>query len=182
MPMCPGVRGDARVTADAASPVDRALQSAVLEVEAQASDIGWDQPSRLFALVRTDELAAAEPELAAELGIHDGSAQLLTPVEQELDEHRGPLEELLGRITWPPAVEGALAVVERVVLPPEVEDQVPDSPTEAAQFAVGHAQREDVRIAAGVLRTGESHCVLRLRSHDSDDALLHEALRETLEP
>lgn len=179
------------MTADDASPVDLALQSAVLEVEAQASYSGWDQPSRLFALVRTDELAAAEPELAAELGIHDGSAQLLTPVEQELDEHGEPLEELLGRITWPEAVEGALAVVERVVLPPEAEDQVPDNPTEAAQFAVGHAQREDVRITAGVLRTGESHCVLRLRSHDSDDALLHggdvvpglvEALRETLEP
>lgn len=167
-----------------------ALRSAVVEVEAHASDSGWDQASRLFALVRTAELAAAEPELAVELGIHDNTAQLLTPVEQELDQHHGPLEELLGRITWPEAVEGALAVVERVVLPPEAEQQVPDDPVAASAFAAAHASHEDVRIAVGVLRTGESHCVLRLRSHDSDDALVHGgdlvpglvlALRETLE-
>lgn len=177
------------------SSLARALRIAVVEVEAQASDSGWDQPSRLFALVRTAELAAAEPELAAELGLHDNSSQLLTAVEQELDQetgqHTGLLEEMLARITWPEAVEGALAVVERVVLPPEVEAQVPDDPDAATQFAIGHDRREDVRIAAGVLRTGESHCVLRLRSHDSDEALVHghdvvpglvEALRETLEP
>lgn len=167
-----------------------ALRIAVLEVEADASDSGWDQPARLFALVATDELAAAEPELAAELGIHDSSAALFTPVEQELDEPDEPLEHLLRRITWPEAVEGALAVVERVVLPPEVEGQVPDEPGAASAFAGRHEQREDVRIAAGVLRSGASHCVLRLRSRDSDDALVQggdvvpglvEALRETLE-
>ncbi len=162
----------------------------MVEVEAHASESGWDQPSRLFALVRTAELAAAEPELAVELGIHDNTAHLLTPVEQELDQHDEPLEQLLARITWPEAVEGALAVVERIVLPPEVEGQVPNDPVEASAFAAGHAQHEDVRIAAGVLRTGESHCVLRLRSHDDDQHLMHGrdlvpglvlALRETLE-
>ncbi len=162
----------------------------MVEVEAHASESGWDQPARLFALVRTAELAAAEPELAVELGIHDNTAHLLTPVEQELDQHDEPLEQLLARITWPEAVEGALAVVERIVLPPEVEGQVPNDPGEASAFAAGHAQHEDVRIAAGVLRTGESHCVLRLRSHDDDDQLMHGrdlvpglvlALRETLE-
>lgn len=159
-------------------------------MESYASDSGWDQPSRLFALVRTAELAAAEPELAVELGIHENTAQLLTPVEQELDQHDEPLEQLLARITWPEAVEGALVVVERVVLPPEAEQQVPDDPVAASAFAASHAQHEDVRIAAGVLRTGESHCVLRLRSHDDDDQLMHGrdlvpglvlALRETLE-
>jgi hypothetical protein len=48
-----------------------------------------------------------------------------------------------------------------------------------------------VRIAAGVLRGGEVHCVLRMRSHDDDNSLLHgpdlvpglvAALRGTLEP
>ncbi len=167
-----------------------ALRIAVVEVEAQASDSGWDQPSRLFALVRTTELAAAEPELAAELGIHDNSAALFTPVEQDLEHHNEPVEELLAGITWPEEVDGALVVIERVVLPPEAEEQVPDEPAAASAFAVTHARREDVRIAAGVLRSGESHCVLRLRSHDSDDALMHggevvprlvQALRETLE-
>ena len=172
---------------------DRAvgLRSVVAEVERHASVAGWDAPSRLFALVRTTDLAAAEPALAAELGILDDAAELYTPVEQELEEHSGSLEELLGRITWPDAVEGALAVVERVVLPPEAEVDVPDDPGAAAEYAAGHVASEDVRIAVGVLRSGEAHCVLRMRSHDSDDAVLHGpdvvpglvlALRETLEP
>ncbi|MGI8577481.1 MAG: PPA1309 family protein [Nocardioidaceae bacterium] len=165
------------------------LRIAVVEVESYASETGWDQPARLFALVRTDELAIAEPELAAELGV-GGHAELFTPVEQELAEPGGSLEQLLGRITWPEAVEGALAVVERVVLPPEAEDQMPDDPVAATDFAARHQDREDVRIAVGVLRSGESHCVVRMRAHDSVDELLHgsdvvpgliEALRETLE-
>ncbi|HEY7043700.1 MAG TPA: PPA1309 family protein [Nocardioidaceae bacterium] len=167
------------------------LRVAVVEVERHTSEAGWDQAARLFALVRTVDLAAAEPELAAELGINDGTADLFTPIEQELDEHTGSLEELLGRITWPETVDGALAVVERLVLPPDAEEAVPDDPGKAAEFAAGHHARQDVRMAAGVLRSGEAHCVLRVRSHDSDDALLHgpdvvpglvSALRETLEP
>jgi hypothetical protein len=139
--------------------------------------------------VPTEELAAAEPELAAELGISDGSADLYTPVEQELDEHAGSLEALLEQITWPSSVAGALAVVERLVLPPEAEESVPDDPTAAGAYAETHPAREDVRIAVGALRGGQTHCVVRLRSHDSDDALIHgpdlvpglvRALHETL--
>jgi hypothetical protein len=165
------------------------LRVAVVEVERYASAAGWDQPSRLYALVPTLELAAAEPELAAELGISDGSADVFTPVEQELDEHDGSLEQLLGRIMWPDSVSGALAVVERVVLPLDAETTVPDDPGAASDYAAAHPQREEVRIAVGVLRSGETHCVLRLRSHDDDDALIHgpdvvpglvDALRETL--
>lgn len=166
------------------------LRVAVVEVERHASQAGWDQRARLFALVRTADLAVAEPDLAVELGIGDGMVELFTPVEQELDDHADTLEELLSRIVWPDTVEGSLAVVERLVLPPDVEEAVPDDPMAAAEFAAAHDAREDVRIAAGVLRSGESHCVLRLRSHDSDAALLHgpdvvpgliAALRETLE-
>ncbi len=165
------------------------LRRAVVEAEGHASEAGWDQPGRLFALVLTAELAEAEPELAAELGASDGTASLFTLVEQELEDQAESLEELLGRISWPETVAGTLAVVERVVLPPEVEDDVPDDPEAAAQFAAEHPQREDVRIAVAVLRTGETHCVVRMRAHDSDDALLHGtdivptlvlALRETL--
>lgn len=165
------------------------LRIAVVEVERHASDAGWDQPSRLYALVPTVELAAAEPELAAELGISDGTGERFTPVEQELDEYSGTLEELLGGIAWPESVAGALAVVERVVLPPEAEDAVPDDVDEASSFAAEHPDREDVRIAVGVLRGGLAHCVVRLRSHDDDNAVIHgpdvvpglvEALRETL--
>jgi hypothetical protein len=162
----------------------------VVEVEQHASGSGWDQPARLFALVPTVELAAAEPALAAQLGIDDATHTPLTPVEQDLDEVRSSLEELLLGIVWPQAVVGALAVVERVVLPPEVEATVPDDPDEAARYAAEHEAREEVRIAVGVLRDGESHCVVRMRSHDRDEDLIHgaavvpdlvEALRETLE-
>jgi len=166
------------------------LRVAVVEVERHASQSGWDQPSRLFALVPTVDLAAAEPELAAELGISDGSQDRYTAVEQELDEHSGALEDLLGRIMWPDGVVGAMAVVERVVLPPEAEAEVPDDASAAATYAADHPDRDDVRIAVGVLRTGQAHCVLRMRSHDDDNALIHgpdlvpglvSALRETLE-
>jgi hypothetical protein len=166
-----------------------ALQAAVVEVEQHASGSGWDQPARLFALVPTVELAAAEPALAAQLGITTGTHPPLTPVEQELDDLPQSLEELLMGIVWPDAVVGALAVLERVVLPPEAEAAVPSDPEEAARFAAEHAEREDVRIAVGVLRSGESHCVVRMRSHDRDDELIHgaavvpdlvEVLRETL--
>jgi hypothetical protein len=96
---------------------------------------------------------------------------------------------MLGRITWPETVAGALAVVERVVLPPGAEEEIPDDEGDASSYASEHPEREDVRIAVGVLRSGHSHCVLRLRSHDDDQAVIHgpdvvpalvDALRETL--
>jgi hypothetical protein len=178
------------VTSEELSPLGVELRVSVVTAERHCSDAGWDQPARLFALVRTEELVTAEPELAAELGVAGGDPDLFTPVEQELDDPSQPLEELLGRIMWPDAVEGVLAVMERVVLPPEVEAEVPDDPGSARAFAAGHPARDDVRIAAGVLRSGEAHCVLRMRAHDDDNALLHgpdlvpglvAALRETLE-
>lgn len=175
---------------EALSELALGLRMAVVEVERHASESGWDQAARLFALVRSADLAIAEPELAAELGISTAAGVPFTPVEQELDDRAGSLEDLLGRIAWPETVDGAMAVVERVVLPPEAEEAVPDDPMAAAHFAAHHDAREEVRIAAGVLRSGEAHVVLRMRSHDSDDALLHgpdlvpglvRALRETLE-
>lgn len=167
------------------------LRSVVLEVERHVSDEGWDQPGRLFALVPTAELVAAEPALAGELGIGDGPVEGLTPVEQEVeDEHAAALERLLPQIGWPESVSGAAVVLERVVLPPEVEQAMPAGPDEAAAFAAGHPSREEVRLVVGVLRSGEAHCVLRLRSHDSDDQLVQgadlvpglvSALRQTLD-
>jgi hypothetical protein len=168
-----------------------ALRSVVIEVESHLSAAGWDAPAHLFALVRTRELAAAEPELSVELGIVNGSATRFTPVEQELDDQTEPVEQLLARISWPDTVEGVVVVVERVVLPPEAEADVPRDPDAATEYAAAHAAREDVRIAVGALRTGERHCVVRLRSHDFDEALVQgadvvpalvAAVRETLEP
>lgn len=166
------------------------LREAVLEVEHYVSDDGWDQTGRLFALVPTGELLEAEPELAIELGVHSNTHEALTPVEQEIDGEVRSLEELLGRIAWPSSVIGVVAVVERLVLPPAAENEVPEEQARAMAYAAEHPEREDVRIAAGVLRVGQAHCVLRLRSHDDEDHLVQgpdlvpgllAALRETLE-
>ena len=42
-----------------------ALLSVVTEVEAHVAEAGWDQPLQLFALVDTEELLRAEPQLAS---------------------------------------------------------------------------------------------------------------------
>src|SRR4051812_22376248 len=154
-------------------PKALALRTVVVEVEDHVATDGWDQSGRLFALVSTSQLLEAEPELASELGVHAESIETLTPVEQEVDADAGSLEELLGHIGWPPTVVGVVAAVERVVLPPKVEEDVPEALDAAAAFAAEHPDREDVRIVAGILRSGEAHCVLRLRSHDDEDHLVH---------
>ncbi|RJK98093.1 PPA1309 family protein [Vallicoccus soli] len=145
------------------------LTRAVVELEQHVAAGGWDQPVRLFALVPTAELLAAQPDLADQLG---GDALLLdpghlTPVEQEVPAHDG-LEELLAGIVWPPEVAGTAVAVERLVLPPDAEGALPDDPAAAAAFAAGHPGRQEVRLAVGVLRDGSRECAVRLRSADRD--------------
>jgi hypothetical protein len=53
-------------------------------------------------------------------------------------------------------------------VPPEAEADLPTDPAEALAALAAHPDREDVRMAVGVLRTGESWCALRSRSHDDD--------------
>ena len=122
-------------SADGPTAPPGALEAAVTEVEHYVSEEGWDQSGRLFALVATDELVEAQPDLAIELGVHESTAELLTPVEQEIDQNVRSLEELLTRIAWPSTVAGVVAVVERVVLPPEVERDVPTSRTSSQRLS-----------------------------------------------
>jgi hypothetical protein len=146
---------------------DEGLAHAVLEIERHAAEAGWDQPARLFALVETAGLVAREPHLADNLG--DAP---LTPIEQEGLAPERPLEEQLTAITWPETVHGCAALVERVVLPPDVEAQVPDQSGLAAAYASEHPDRQEVRIVAAATRTGASYCALRLRAHDEDESVL----------
>jgi hypothetical protein len=147
--------------------VDRVLAAAVREIEAHAAEAGWDQPSRLYALVPTADLLAREPGLAAAMGIDAASAAgSLTPVEQDHTPVDQSLEEVLGSIMWPAEVFGCAAVVERLVLPPEADDEIPDDPQAAEEFAASHPDRQEVRIVAAATREGATYCALRFRSHD----------------
>lgn len=171
------------------SDTDPALAAAVLELETHASEQGWDRPATLYALVDTAALAAKEPALAALMGLDDFSAAgSLTPVEQE--QLTRPLEEVLPTISWPGEVAGCAAVVERLVLPPGVDDDIPEEPAAAEEFARNHPGRQEVRMVVGVTRAGASYCALRLRDHDEPESVvagddlvpqLVELLRGTLE-
>jgi hypothetical protein len=153
--------------------VDPALAAAVLEIETHISAAGWDQPASLYALVDTASLVAAEPALAAAMGLDAASAEgSLTPVEQEQLSPEQPFEEALGSVSWPPGVAGCAAVVERLVLPPDVDAEIPDDPAAAEEFAREHPDRQEVRIVAGVTRAGATYCALRLRAHDDDQSVV----------
>ena len=167
-----------------------ALATAVLEIEAHAALDGWDQKSRLYALVETASLVEREPALASSMGLDEASAEgSFTPIEQELDATT-PFETVLASIVWPGTVHGAAAVVERLVLPPSADGQIPADPAAAQAFAAEHPDRQEVRIVAGVTRVGETYCALRLRAHDDEQSVvggnelvpeLVELLRATLE-
>jgi len=152
---------------------DPALASVVLELEKHHASAGWDQPARLYALVDTARFVAAEPALAAQLGLDDSREQgSLTPVEQEELPTTERLEDVLDTIAWPASVAGCAVVVERLVLPPAADGQVPDDPDAAEEFAREHPDRQEVRIVAGTTRDGSAYCALRLRSEDDDAAVM----------
>lgn len=153
--------------------VDPALASAVLEIESHIATGGWDQPARLYALVDTAQLVAKEPALASAMGLDASSEQgSLTAVEQDQLSADRPLEGVLESIVWPPDVAGCAAVVERLVLPPDADAQIPEDPAAAEEFAREHPDRQEVRIVAGATRGGSTYCALRLRAHDDDQSVV----------
>ena len=142
-----------------------ALGRCAISTERHIAGAGWDQPTRLFALVPTAQLLAAEPQLAASLGAEEASDGL-TAIEQEDLPAADTIEELLAQLAWPEAVVGAALCVERLVVPPEAEQDLPTDPQEAL---ADHPDRADVRLLVAVDREGGSVCLLRQRNHDSDD-------------
>ncbi|HET7305115.1 MAG TPA: PPA1309 family protein [Segeticoccus sp.] len=149
------------------APVDPLLVAAV-DTERHVALAGWDQSPRLFALVRTATLAEREPQLRAQLG-ETVSPDGYTAIEQENLPDTSNLESMLGRLAWPEEVDGAALSVERIVVPPEAERDLPDDPDAAMQRLSEHPDRQDVRLLVAVLRGGDSTCLLRQRAHDSDD-------------
>ena len=152
--------------------VDPALAAAVLEIEDHVAGSGWDQPARLYSLVETARIVAHEPDLAHAMGLDEAAAAgSLTPVEQELRPD-DPIEQVLQSISWPDGVSGCAAVVERLVLPPDADAQLPDDAAAAERFAREHPGRHEVRIVAGATRAGSTYCALRLREHDDDQSMV----------
>jgi hypothetical protein len=148
-------------------PIFSALVTSALETERHVAAAGWDQPPRLFALVRTAGLLEQEPHLQAQLGQDEEDG--LTAIEQEGLPDSSSLESLLAQLAWPQEVEGVALAVERLVVPPEAERDLPEDPGQAAEALAAHPDRKDVRLLVAVLRDGESACLLRQRDHDTDD-------------
>ncbi|HEX5533856.1 MAG TPA: PPA1309 family protein [Actinomycetales bacterium] len=173
------------------TPLDRAVR----ELERHVARGGWDGPVRVFALVKTAQALQRDPSLRDELPFDllasaDADPEHITSVEQEDLPDAGSVEELLAQLGWGPAVDGAAIVCERIVVPPEVEVDMPEDPVEAVQYLMDHPQREDVRLAVGVLRDGSTSCAIRTRSQDDDFSVgsgpdlapgVAAALRATLE-
>jgi hypothetical protein len=180
---------DGRVT-NQSQPVTDPLSIAALDTERHVAAAGWDQNPRLFALVPTADLVEREPHLRVQLRGADLAEGALSAVEQEDLPRTSSLETLLGRLSWPEAVVGAALAVERIVVPPEAERDLPEQPEAAVDALASHPQRRDVRLLVAVLRDGQSRCLLRQRAHDRDDqvamgddiapGLVH-ALKATLE-
>jgi hypothetical protein len=160
----------------AADPLTRA----VLEIDAYAAGLGWDRPARLFALVDTAGLRAQEPDLAAQLGIDEHTADGLTPVEQDELPAGQPLDEFLATIAWPGVIAGCALTVERLMLPPSAEASMPDHLKDTAgaddaalaAWVAVHPERQEVRMTVAVLRDGARESALRLRSKDAPTEVL----------
>jgi hypothetical protein len=146
---------------------------AVLELEHHVSAAGWDGPLRLFALIRTAGALAADPDLANRLPDDVVAAahvdpEHLTAVEQDELPAIEDLEGLLHTIAWPASVDGAAVVVERLVLPTEAEATMPQDAEAAKAWVAAHPQRQELRLAAAVLRDGTNGCAVRSRGLDVD--------------
>lgn len=156
------------------SPRQQAVTVVVRELERHAAKTGgWDGPVRLFALIRTADAVRRDEGLADRLPVDVLEAALvdpehLTAIEQEDLPEAPSLGDLLAGIAWPESVDGAAIVLERSVVPTEVEADLPDDEEAAARLLADHPARQDLRMAAAVLRDGTGSCAVRSRANDHD--------------
>lgn len=178
------------------SPRQQAVTVVVRELERHAAKTGgWDGPVRLFALIRTADAVRRDEGLADRLPVDVLEAALadpehLTAIEQEDLPEAPSLGDLLAGIAWPDSVDGAAIVLERSVVPTEVEADLPEDEQAAARVLADHPARQDLRMAAAVLRDGTGSCAVRSRANDHDALVsvgpdlvpaLLQVLRSTLE-
>lgn len=157
-------------------PITQGLHDAVTSIERHAAELGWDGPVMVFALVRTRDAAHNIPNFRDELtqevrAASEADPNHLTAIEQTGLPESSTLEQLLAQLAWPETVDGAAIVVERQLLPPEAERDMPQDEGAALEYLRHHPDRDDVRLAVGALRSGQTWCALRTRSNDADDAV-----------
>lgn len=145
-----------------------ALIAALVDLEHHIGETGWDQPPRMFALVRTDLLIASEPELAAGLGLQVTGEGALTAVEQDGLPVTDDVLDLLAQIEWPADVFGCALSLERTFLPAAYESDLPADPQAAAEAAATHPERQEIRVVVGADRAGNRHGVARLVSQPDE--------------
>lgn len=146
--------------------MSEALVAALVEVERHVARLGWDQPARLFALIPTAELIAAEPALAEHLSA--GAPDGYSSIEQDGFHPGSDLAETLARIAWPATVAGCVLALERAFLPAAAEADLPDDPDAAARAVASDPRRLDLRVVVGVTRDGRRHGVARVRGEDGE--------------
>src|SRR5436189_30922 len=98
------------------------------ELDVHVADGGWDQPTRLFAIADTEALLAREPQLSVELS---ATHSLWTTIEQQEIPPHDDLDDLLGGIRWPAAVEGVALSAERITVNEESAGDLPADPVAA---------------------------------------------------
>lgn len=147
------------------------LERALREIESFVAEGGWDQPTRLFALVDTHDLLERQPELADSVG-QEPQPPPLTSVEQDEVPPHDDLTDLLAQLHWPSPVLGVAVVAERIVLPTDHDLNLPTDPAAARAAAVTDPRRHELRVAAAATRAGEQFCLMRLRQHDDPQAIV----------
>ncbi len=150
-----------------------ALASTLVEIEAHIDQLGWDRPVLVFALARTLSMLDSDPAVAKLLPKTarqeaQANPEALTAVLQENLPATSTLDELLSQLSWPTHVEGAAICTESMVVPADVEAKALaiTDPQERQELLEAHAERQDVRLLAAVMRTGENWCVMRMRGQD----------------
>ena len=161
-----------------------ALVAALVELDRHVGRNGWDTPPRLFALVLSNVLAAAEPQLSAELaagaGVQGGrppSGELratgaapgaLTAIEQDEFISSGDLTRDLAHVEWPETVYGCALATVQMFLPADTDVDLPADPEAAAEAVASHRQRQEIRVVAGADRAGNRHGVARLAAQPDE--------------
>ena len=145
-----------------------ALIAALVEIDRHVARNGWHSPPRLFALVLSDVLAAAEPQLSAQLRPDTTTPGALTAIEQDEFVSSGDLIRDLAHLEWPGTVYGCALATVRMFLPANIDVELPAGPEAAAELVASHPQRQEIRVVVGADRAGNRHGVARLAAHPEE--------------